>query len=128
MIIFISLVLKSLEVLATDKKAYRMVGGVLVQKTVGEVVPEIKENRESVFFIVLFQLLGIIGKLNEQVKGLQKDLTEFEVYNINYILFEQKLHNIKFNPKDNTISIDSIQYLLYIFIASSASQSTGVLA
>lgn len=40
--------------LATDKKAYRMVGGVLVQKTVGEVVPEIKENRESVFFIVLF--------------------------------------------------------------------------
>lgn len=53
-IICISLVLKSLEVLATDKKAYRMVGGVLVQKTVGEVVPEIKENRESVFFIVLF--------------------------------------------------------------------------
>lgn len=107
-IICISLVLKSLEVLATDKKAYRMVGGVLVQKTVGEVVPEIKENRESVFFIVLFQLLGIIGKLNEQVKELQKDLTEFEVYYIIYVLFEQKVHNIKFNPKDNTISIDSI--------------------
>lgn len=43
--------LKSLEVLPTDKKAYRMVGGVLVQKTVGEVVPEIKENRESVFLL-----------------------------------------------------------------------------
>lgn len=106
-----------------------MVGGVLVQKTVGEVVPEIKENRESVFLLYYIQLLGIIGKLNEQVKGLQKDLSGFEVCDSCNILYEQKLHNIKFNPQDNTISIDSIYINYYIFlIANSSAQSTGVLA
>ena len=42
------LVQETLEPLEAGRKAYRLVGGVLVERTVGEVLPSVKTNKENV--------------------------------------------------------------------------------
>ena len=42
------LVETTLEPLDDTRKAYRLVGGVLVERTVGEVLPSVRTNRENV--------------------------------------------------------------------------------
>lgn len=42
------LVESSLEPLDPERRAYRLVGEVLVERTVGEVLPSVKSNRENV--------------------------------------------------------------------------------
>jgi len=42
------LVIDTLKKLESDRKAFRLVAGVLVERTVGEVLPEISTNYESV--------------------------------------------------------------------------------
>lgn len=42
------LVEKTLEPLDPDRRAYRLVGGVLVERTVKEVLPSVTTNRENV--------------------------------------------------------------------------------
>lgn len=41
------LVLKTLEPLDSQRKCFRLVGDVLVERTVGEVVPAVKKNRDN---------------------------------------------------------------------------------
>ena len=40
------LVINALEPLPADRKCYRMIGSVVVERTVGEVLPAVKKNRE----------------------------------------------------------------------------------
>src|SRR3990167_788945 len=47
----ISLVINTLEKLPVDRKCYRMVGGVLVERTVGEVLPAVKRNRDGAKYV-----------------------------------------------------------------------------
>ena len=41
------LVIKTLEPLDTSRKCFRLVGDVLVERTVGEVLPAVKKNRDN---------------------------------------------------------------------------------
>ena len=42
------LVIESLTKLESERKAFRLIGGVLVEKTVGEVLPAVSQNFEGV--------------------------------------------------------------------------------
>ncbi|KAH9948420.1 Prefoldin beta-like protein [Amylocystis lapponica] len=71
-----SLVLSTLdEVLAQepDRKCFRMVGGVLVERTVKDVVPALQTNKDGI--------LKVISTLAEQYKGRED---EFEVFKRDY--------------------------------------------
>lgn len=46
------LVQETLEPLDAGRKAYRLVGGVLVERTVSEVLPSVKSNKENVSCVV----------------------------------------------------------------------------
>ncbi|KAF8204742.1 Prefoldin beta-like protein [Pholiota molesta] len=73
-----SLVLVTLdEALAEDpdRKCFRLIGGVLVERTVKEVNPTLKTNRDGI--------LKVIATLAEQYKSKEKDLEAFKrEYNI----------------------------------------------
>jgi prefoldin subunit 2 len=60
------LVLQNLEPLAEDRKCYRLIGGVLVERTVGEVRPKIEANKEN--------LLGFLNKMAEQLKVIEDEV------------------------------------------------------
>lgn len=49
--IFYRLVIETLKEVAPERRCYRMVGGVLVERTVGDVLPALVTNREQVSFI-----------------------------------------------------------------------------
>lgn len=51
-----SLVLSTIEKLEPERKCFRLVGGVLVERTVGEVAPAVQRNRDWVIFIYFFIL------------------------------------------------------------------------
>jgi hypothetical protein len=42
------LVINAIQPLNKDRKCYRLVGGVLVERTVGEVLPAVQKNRDNV--------------------------------------------------------------------------------
>lgn len=44
----LSLVIKAITGLEPERRCYRMVGGVLVERTVGEVLPVLTTNRDNV--------------------------------------------------------------------------------
>jgi len=48
------LVLESLSKLESERKAFRLIGGVLVEKTVGEVQPAVNQNYEGVIIFLIF--------------------------------------------------------------------------
>uniref|UniRef100_A0A7S3T5R7 Prefoldin subunit 2 n=1 Tax=Strombidinopsis acuminata TaxID=141414 RepID=A0A7S3T5R7_9SPIT len=60
-----SLVLKAFEKVEKTRRCFRMVGGVLVERTVEEVQPAIKSNQEKIRQAML-QLDGILKKKTEQ--------------------------------------------------------------
>lgn len=45
-----SLVILALDKLESGRKCYRLVGDVLVERTVGEVMPAVQKNRDGVIF------------------------------------------------------------------------------
>ena len=47
------LVIQALEPLPADRKCFRMIGNVVVERTVGEVLPAVQRNRDSVSAIRL---------------------------------------------------------------------------
>jgi prefoldin subunit 2 len=53
-----------------DRKAWRLVGGVLVQRTVKDIQPQIVENREKIE--------GIVGTLTKQLETKSKQVAAFE--------------------------------------------------
>jgi prefoldin subunit 2 len=68
-------VIKTLEQKEGSKRAWRLVGDVLVERTVEEVLPEVQKNRDN--------LLAISQNIKKQLDSKQKEVLAFqEKYNI----------------------------------------------
>lgn len=65
-----SLVINAIKPLDPSRKCYRMVGGVLVERTIKEVLPAVQRNKEG--------LEEVIARLYEALEKKRKDITEFE--------------------------------------------------
>lgn len=68
---FIRLVLETLGPLPGDRKCFRMINGVLVERTVDDVVPALKTNAEG--------LKQVLDELVKQYKTKQDDLEKWKV-------------------------------------------------
>ncbi|KAM9515141.1 prefoldin subunit 2 [Guaruba guarouba] len=64
-----SLVIETLRDVDPTRKCYRMVGGILVERTVKEVLPALESNKE--------QISKIIATLNQQLQAKGRELNEF---------------------------------------------------
>ncbi|GAB9465556.1 hypothetical protein Gpo141_00002962 [Globisporangium polare] len=68
-------VLQTLKDLPAARKAYRMVGGVLVERTVAEVLPAVNANRDGI--------AQVLAQLSESIKQKEKSADEWQrKYNI----------------------------------------------
>ncbi|GMH18828.1 hypothetical protein Nepgr_020669 [Nepenthes gracilis] len=65
-----TLVIDAIQPLDPSRKCYRMIGGVLVERTVKEVLPAVQRNKEG--------LEEVISRLNEALEKKKKELAEFE--------------------------------------------------
>lgn len=65
-----SLVINAIQPLDQSRKCFRMIGGVLVERTVREVLPAVQRNKEG--------LEEVVRKLYETLEKKKKDMTEFE--------------------------------------------------
>jgi len=63
------LVVSAIDKLESTRRCYRLVGGVLVERTVGEVLPAVTKNRDG--------LLDITKQLREQLQKKSTELNEF---------------------------------------------------
>ncbi|KAN0034988.1 hypothetical protein ACTFIV_001528 [Dictyostelium citrinum] len=63
------LVINAIQNLEPNRKCFRMVGGVLVERTVGEVLPQIKQNRDGI--------KEVVKKLDENLQVKTKELNDF---------------------------------------------------
>merc|ERR1712150_117972 len=69
------LVEETLKPLDSNRRSYRLIGGVLVERTVGEVLPSVIINREN--------LELVLSKLRKSLEEKQKESKEMkEKYNI----------------------------------------------
>lgn len=69
------LVEETLEPLDPDRRAFRLVGGVLVERTVKEVLPSVKQNREN--------LEQVIATMSDRLTAKQKETAELKAkYNL----------------------------------------------
>ncbi|KYQ92208.1 prefoldin beta-like domain containing protein [Tieghemostelium lacteum] len=64
-----NLVINAITGLEPTRKCFRMVGGVLVERTVGDVLPTIQQNKDGIE--------GIIKKLEEQLNSKTKEINDF---------------------------------------------------
>lgn len=69
--IFLRLVLETLEPLPGDRKCFRLINGVLVERTVKDVVPALKTNQEG--------LRKVLDDLVKQYKSKQDELDKWKV-------------------------------------------------
>ncbi|CDQ69842.1 unnamed protein product [Oncorhynchus mykiss] len=75
---FLSLVIETLKDVDPTRKCFRLVGGVLVERTVKEVLPALESNKE--------QISKIVESLNTQMQSKGRELTEYrEKYNIRLV-------------------------------------------
>lgn len=65
-----SLVINAIQPLDPSRRCYRMIGGVLVERTIKEVLPAVQRNREG--------LEEVISRLNETLEKKKKEMAEFE--------------------------------------------------
>eukprot|EP00029_Vermamoeba_vermiformis_P011593 TRINITY_DN6418_c0_g1_i1.p1 TRINITY_DN6418_c0_g1~~TRINITY_DN6418_c0_g1_i1.p1 ORF type:complete len:135 (+),score=38.66 TRINITY_DN6418_c0_g1_i1:61-465(+) len=65
------LVIKAIDGLDKNRRCWRLVGGVLVERTVGEVLPAVQKNRTDIN--------KTIDLLTEQLEKKEKALTEFAI-------------------------------------------------
>ncbi|KAL1299941.1 hypothetical protein HN51_044540 [Arachis hypogaea] len=65
-----SLVVNAIQPLNPSRRCYRMIGGVLVERTVKEVLPAVLRNKEG--------LEEVISRLNEALEKKKKEIVEFE--------------------------------------------------
>ena len=65
-------VVKTLEPLPADRRAFRLIGGVLVEKTVGEVLPDVKQQQDQLNQLIL-RLTDTITEKEKELKKMQKD-------------------------------------------------------
>lgn len=62
--------IKTLTPMDASRNCYRLVGDVLVQRTVGEALPAVERNKAG--------LEGVVAKLQAQLAEQQKALAEFQ--------------------------------------------------
>ncbi|ERS97981.1 hypothetical protein HMPREF1624_06153 [Sporothrix schenckii ATCC 58251] len=67
------LVLETLEPLPADRKCFRMINGVLIERTVKDVIPALKTNAEG--------LSKVLDDLVKQYKSRQEDLEKWKKKN-----------------------------------------------
>uniref|UniRef100_A0A3P9LUG7 Prefoldin subunit 2 n=1 Tax=Oryzias latipes TaxID=8090 RepID=A0A3P9LUG7_ORYLA len=73
-----SLVIETLKEVDPSRKCYRLVGGVLVERTVKEVLPALENNKE--------QISKATESINIQMQAKGRELTEYrERYNIRLV-------------------------------------------
>ncbi|CAA7018993.1 unnamed protein product [Microthlaspi erraticum] len=65
-----SLVINAIQPLDQSRKCFRMIGGVLVERTIREVLPAVNRNKEG--------LEEVVRKLYETLEKKKKDMSEFE--------------------------------------------------
>lgn len=65
-----SLVINAIQPLDPTRRCYRMIGGVLVERTIKEVLPAVQQNKEGIEVV--------IARLNEALERKKKELTDFE--------------------------------------------------
>lgn len=66
------LVLETLELLPDDRKCFRMINGVLVERTVKDVIPALKTNSEG--------LKKVLEELLKQYKKQQDEMEKWKVF------------------------------------------------
>ncbi|KAG7161555.1 prefoldin subunit 2-like [Homarus americanus] len=76
------IVIETLQDVSPDRKCFRMVGGVLVERTVMEVLPALQNNKE--------QLTKVIDSLNSKLVSKGKEVNEFRAK-----------HNIKIRGQED---------------------------
>ncbi|KAM9424746.1 prefoldin subunit 2 [Pholidichthys leucotaenia] len=73
-----SLVIDTLKEVDPSRKCFRLIGGVLVERTVKEVLPALETNKE--------QISKLIETINAQMQAKGRELTEYrERYNIRLV-------------------------------------------
>ncbi|OVA15490.1 Prefoldin beta-like [Macleaya cordata] len=65
-----SLVIGAIQPLDPSRRCYRMIGGVLVERTIKEVLPAVQRNKEG--------LQEVISRMNEALEKKKKEISEFE--------------------------------------------------
>lgn len=65
-----SLVIGAIQPLDQSRRCYRMIGGVLVERTIREVLPAVQRNKEG--------LEEVIARLNEALEKKKKDIADLE--------------------------------------------------
>ncbi|CAK9318637.1 unnamed protein product [Citrullus colocynthis] len=65
-----SLVISAIEPLDPSRRCYRMIGGVLVERTIKEVLPAVQRNKEG--------LEEVISRLNEALEKKKKEISDLE--------------------------------------------------
>nr|XP_025976592.1 prefoldin subunit 2 [Dromaius novaehollandiae] len=86
------LVIETLREVDPTRKCYRMVGGILVERTVKEVLPALENNKE--------QISKIIETLNQQLQTKGRELNDFrEKHNIRLMGEDDQKQPPKENPE-----------------------------
>ncbi|KAF9622640.1 hypothetical protein IFM89_032539 [Coptis chinensis] len=65
-----SLVVGAIQPLDPSRRCYRMIGGVLVERTIKEVLPAVQHNKAG--------LEEVISRLNEALERKKKEMVDFE--------------------------------------------------
>ncbi|KAF3622144.1 putative prefoldin subunit 2 [Capsicum baccatum] len=65
-----SLVINAIQPLDPARRCYRMIGGVLVERTIKEVLPAVQRNKEGIE--------EVIARLNEALEKKKKEISDFE--------------------------------------------------
>ncbi|KAB2599631.1 prefoldin subunit 2 [Pyrus ussuriensis x Pyrus communis] len=64
------LVINAIQPLDPSRRCYRMIGGVLVERTIKEVLPAVQRNKEGIE--------EVIARLNEALEKKKKEISDFE--------------------------------------------------
>lgn len=87
------MVIETLKNVNNDRKCYRMVGGVLTERTVKDVLPVLESNQ--------IKLAEVIEKLNETIMKKGVEINEYrEKYNIRFQGLDSVKQEIKEEPKN----------------------------
>ncbi|KAJ6806153.1 putative prefoldin subunit 2 [Iris pallida] len=66
-----SLVMGAIQPLDPSRRCYRMIGGVLVERTIREVLPAVQRNKEG--------LEEVVARLNEALEKKKMEIADFEL-------------------------------------------------
>lgn len=94
------MVIETLKTVNEDRKCYRMIGGVLCERTVKDVLPELENNKE--------QLTKVIEAITDQLTKKGSEINDYK-----------EKHNIKIRGQDDIPETDKDDK------AASSSESRG---